>query len=105
MSYPGNAQKCVVDGCSRDEELVRGRPAGGMCAGHRYRKRKGLPLEPPIHEGLARNMPPRRALIEAGLALADVPTDGDGDALMRRAEERLCYAAIAYSATRKKGMR
>lgn len=90
-------EKCLVDGCDRLEEMKAGRPAGGgLCAGHRYRKKHGLPLEPPLHEGLARRRSPRRALLEAALALGDTSTDSDDDSAFRRALDRLTHAAWRY---------
>jgi len=94
-------EKCLVDGCDRLEELVSGRSAGGLCAGHRYRKRHGLPLEPPLHEGLARRRSPRAALIDAAMSLGDVDTDADFDTAFRRAVDRLTHAAMRYREARK----
>lgn len=75
--------KCLVDGCDRPEELANGRSAGGLCAGHRYRKKHGLPFEPPLHEGLARRRSPKASLLEAALRLADVEGNDDFDRAWR----------------------
>lgn len=90
-------ERCLVEGCDRLEEMVGGRPAGGLCAGHRYRKKRGLPLEPPLHEGLARRQKPGEALVAAALELMEAPTDGKGDETWRRVVERLKYAALVYA--------
>jgi hypothetical protein len=81
--------KCIIDGCDRPEELVRGRSAGGLCSGHRWRKRKGLSLETPLR---SRRRPRTGLLIEAGLALADANTDDDFD----RGVDRLRKSAARY---------
>lgn len=94
--------KCLVDGCDRPEELAGGRSAGGLCSGHRYRKKRGLDLEPPLHEGLAKRRSPRRALIEVALQLGDVATESDSDAEFRRGVDRLTHAALRYWAARRK---
>lgn len=101
------AEKCLVDGCERREEMKAGRPSGGgLCAGHRYRKKNALPLEPPLHEGLARRLTPRRALLEAALAIGDVPTEEGSDPAARRALDRLTHAARVYAAAvQKRGVR
>lgn len=91
-------ERCLVDGCDRLEEMAGGRPAGGLCAGHRYRKKRGLPLEAPLHAGLARRQTPREALVAAALELGDVPAESSGDAVFRRVVERLTYAAVMYAA-------
>lgn len=90
-------ERCLVDGCTRFEELKDGRPSGGgLCSGHRYRKKHGLPLGPPLHEGLARRRSPRRALLDAALAIGEVDVSSDGDAQFRRALDRLTHAAKVY---------
>lgn len=101
------AEKCLVEGCERREEMKAGRPSGGgLCAGHRYRKKKGIPLDTPLHDGLARRLSPRRALLEAALAIGDVPTEESSDPAARRALDRLTHAAQVYAfAVRKKGTR
>lgn len=88
-------EKCLVDGCDRLEELASGRSAGGLCAAHRKRKKRGQPLEPPIDERNARVGPhraplrsPRQALLDAALAYADADAenaDGRLFTLLRRA--------------------
>lgn len=88
------AEKCLVEGCERLEELASGRSAGGLCAGHRYRKKKNLPLEPPLHEGLARRQTPRQALTAAVMGLLEVGAEGAADHLFRLALERVVYAAL-----------
>ncbi len=35
---------CLIPGCNKPEE------AGGLCAGHRYRKKHGLSLSTPLRE-------------------------------------------------------
>lgn len=103
MAAPGPRlrEKCLVDGCDRQEELVSGRSAGGLCAGHRYRKRHGLPLDPPLHAGLARRLSPRRLLIEAAMALGEVDTAGDQDEAFYRAVRRVTNAALRYARARR----
>lgn len=96
------ARECLVAGCQRLEELKGGRPSGGgLCSGHRYRKQRGLPLEPPLHDGLARRLSPRRALIEAAMALGEVDTAASADVLFRRAVDRLTHAAARYAQARR----
>lgn len=90
--------KCLIDGCDRLEELANGRSAGGLCAGHRYRKKRGLPLEPPLHEGLARRRGPKEALLEAALRLADV--DGD-DAEFGRAWRNFLWHVRRWGSRRR----
>lgn len=92
--------KCLVDGCDRAEELVHGRSAGGLCAGHRKRKQQGRDLEPPLHAGMGRRESPRRALVHAAMDLADIETGTDGDIDWRRAVDRLIHAAVRYAAAR-----
>lgn len=99
------AEKCLVEGCDRLEEMKAGRPSGGgLCAGHRYRKKKNLPMDTPLHDGLARRLSPRRALLEAALAMGDVPSEEASDPAARRALDRLTHAARVYAAAvRKRG--
>lgn len=112
MSHPANLeekapyarQKCLIDGCPHLEELVKERCAGGLCSGHRYRKKKGLPLEGPLHEGLGRRLSPRQALLEAALGLVDAPDTGDAT-VARRPMERLTHAALVYAKARRRGSR
>ncbi len=100
MSHPPNQQpklpyvrqSCLIDGCDRMEELAGGRSTGGLCAGHRNRKKlqnRGLltvPFDSPLHDGLARRRSPRQGLHEAAIAVVDgAPMD------------RLCHAAIIYA--------
>jgi len=87
-------EKCLVEGCSRLEELASGRSAGGLCAAHRKRKQQGRPLEPPLHDGVGRLLTPRQALVAAGLGLGDI--DSTDDQEFDRAVERLAYAALQY---------
>lgn len=81
--------KCLIDGCDRPEELVHGRSAGGLCAGHRWRKKHGVSLELPLRQ---RRRPRTGLLIEAALVLADADTDADFD----RSVDRLRKAAVRY---------
>ncbi|MFT3708028.1 MAG: hypothetical protein QM817_10265 [Archangium sp.] len=77
-------EKCAIADCPRLEELANGRSTGGLCAGHRYRKKRQRQLE----EGaIAGKTGPRMPAFEA-------PID---DALGRRrgaAEEELVVAAV-----------
>ncbi len=66
---------CSVAGCERPEE------AAGLCFGHRYRAKHGLPLSPPLKERL----PPFERVIEAMKAFFDAEEDDD----YRRAKARL----------------
>lgn len=84
--------RCLVDGCDRLEELVRGRSAGGLCAGHRYRKRRGLPLESPLDANKAHRLTPWQQVLEASLAHAGA----DGPLAYRRAIDRLRKAVLRY---------
>lgn len=88
-----SAAKCLVEGCMRTEELANGRSAGGLCAGHRWRKKRGLPLDAtPISDSLARRLTPRQMLEEAAVGLAEAEgPDIDG------ALRRLRYAAVRYA--------
>jgi hypothetical protein len=68
------ASKCLVDGCERAEELVRGRPAGGLCAAHRRRKKLGQSFDEPIDDRLSRSvhrMSPAELLMVAVVRLGD----------------------------------
>lgn len=96
---PAEAQKCLQEGCERREEMVDGRSAGGYCAGHRYRKRRGLPMEPPLHEGLARRRPAFDALLDKAIQLGDTPTDEAADPEFRRNVQQLVHAALVYAPT------
>lgn len=93
-------EKCLIEGCALWAELSRGRPIDGLCAGHRYRKRKGLPLETPLHRGLGRRQSPRIALLEAALSLGEVDSAVDSDLDFRRALDRLTHAAVQYARAR-----
>lgn len=82
--------KCLVDGCDHPEELVRGRSAGGLCFGHRWRKKRGLPIEVPLR----RRYRSRRGPLEAAaLALADATEDRE----YQRGLDRLRKAAVRYA--------
>lgn len=96
---PSEAQKCLQEGCVRLEEMVDGRSAGGYCAGHRYRKRRGLPMEPPLHEGLARRRPAFDALLDKAIQLGDTPTDESSDPEFRKNVQQLVHAALVYAPT------
>lgn len=91
---------CLVEGCTRFEELASGRSAGGLCAAHRKRKTQGRALETPIHDGIGRRKAPRVALIEAAIALGDIDTSAGFDIDFRRALDRLTHAAMVYWAAR-----
>lgn len=93
------ADQCRQPDCDRDEEMANGRSTGGYCAGHRYRKRRGLPMEPPLHDGLARRRPAHLALIEAALNLADCPNEESADPEFRRRTQLLAHAALVYAPT------
>jgi hypothetical protein len=87
-------QKCLVEDCERLEELKAGRPAGGgLCSGHRYRKKHGLSFETPFHEGLARKAHPRLAVVEVALQCAELPDD---ERAFRNWFTRLMYAVDRY---------
>ncbi len=59
-------RRCLIAGCERPEE------AAGLCAGHRYRKRRGIPLdETPLRERLT----PRERVLEAAKALLDADAE------------------------------
>jgi hypothetical protein len=88
--------KCLVDGCDRLEELASGRSAGGLCAGHRKRKVRGLPIWTPLDSLKAHRHTPRELLIESAIALGDV--DPANDSAWGRAIERQCRAAVRYAA-------
>ncbi len=60
---------CTVPGCSNEEE------AGGLCFGHRYRKKHGLPMSPPLRERTT----PWGRVQEAVLAIADADSENDAD--------------------------
>lgn len=97
-------EKCLVEGCTRFEELAGGRSAGGLCSGHRYRKKHGLPLEGLLDDakapgpgGVGRKMSQRQMLSEAALAVADAKDDAEFD----RALDRLRKRAERYRAVRK----
>lgn len=85
--------RCLVDGCDREEELVRGRSAGGLCAGHRYRKRRGLPLEVLLDASKAHRLSHWQMLHEAALGLSEAAESVDNgyqravDRLRRRTRE------------------
>jgi hypothetical protein len=77
-----SAEKCLVDGCERREELKDGRPAGGgLCAGHRYRKKlqaQGklrVPFESPIADALGRQLTAWEAVVDAAVTLRDAPAE------------------------------
>lgn len=94
------AGPCLIDGCTRLEEMTVTGSTGGLCSGHRHRKRYGLPMEPPLHEGLARRRSPKQSLVEAALAYGDAPTGGDGDEMERKLLARLLHAARVYAFAR-----
>lgn len=100
--------KCSIGWCERPEELSKsGGPTGGLCSGHRYRKKRGLEMKAPFHKGLARALSPRGGLIEAALCIARDPglakglEQGQGLNFQARdrftkAVERLTHAAEVY---------
>jgi len=71
---------CLVDGCTR---RARAKDAG-LCPGHAYRKRRGLPVEVELRPWGA----PRVTLRRAALAY----NQADDDDEWRRAEWRLLKA-------------
>lgn len=68
-------ERCLIDGCTRLEELASGRSAGGLCATHRHRKNHGLPMEAPINESRARTLTKMQVAFQAAIRLADVPAE------------------------------
>lgn len=94
-------EKCLWGDCPLLEEMVNGRSAGGYCAGHRYRKRRNLPMDTPISEALGRRQSPLEGLKEAAFRLADCPTDEAADPEFRRRVQMLIHYALVYAPTRK----
>lgn len=88
MSSGYVAQRCLVEGCDRLEELANGRSAGGLCAGHRWRKKRGRPLGGPLDERRARRLSPSQLVREAIHAYMRAESDEEYDrafaTLMRR---------------------
>lgn len=88
MTVQAPRQRCAIGGCGRWEE------AGGLCPGHRRRKRLGLPLEAPLR--LAGPTPWQ--LLEK--AVEDYwECDVDDDEAFDRARQRLAYACRKYAAS------
>jgi hypothetical protein len=100
-------ERCIIDGCLRFAELSRGRPINGMCAAHRYRKRRGLALTPPIDEDLSRKKFEHAGrsglnrwavlksdLVEAAVALVDAGED-----------DRLAYRRLLWVFERRRRAR
>ncbi len=84
-------QKCLIDGCDRMEELVHGRPAGGLCAGHRHRKKRGLDLTRPLDPSKSHRLSHWQMLHEAAVVLALAEEEA-----YQRALDRLRKAAVRY---------
>lgn len=96
------AERCLVEGCERLEELASGRSAGGLCAAHRYRKKRGLPLEPPVNGALGTpGKTFKAALVEAALRLADVGEDDHAFALAYRRLLWVFFRGVQVSGSRR----
>jgi hypothetical protein len=74
--------RCLFDGCDRFEELTRGRPIDGHCAGHRKQKQRGQPLTP-LGDAKAKRLTRRQRLLEAVLKAAECDAD-ELDAALKR---------------------
>lgn len=82
---------CSVPGCDRAEAAK----AGGLCAGHAYRKRHPeLDFNAPFNEALARRQSTLQTLVQAAIALGDIDT-GD-DRAWRRGVKRLAMASTRH---------
>ena len=93
--------KCLVDGCDRLEELANGRSAGGLCAGHRKRKKLQRPIEGPLNESKAHRRTPRQMVLDAVQRVADADATEDDE--YDRAVEELFRTIRRYRKRTKNG--
>jgi hypothetical protein len=87
--------KCLIEGCDREEETKAGRPNGGLCAGHRWRKKaiamghyKGR-LEDPISDAKAGRLSKMQLFLAAVHRYADASSESIDDLEYRRALKAL----------------
>lgn len=68
---------CSVADCPNLEEFSRGRRLNGLCYGHRYRLKRGLPISEPLSETLGHKLSPWQMLHDAALEVAAADDDAE----------------------------
>jgi len=88
-------ERCLVPDCERPQELSRGRPINGLCAGHRRRKYLGLSnWDAPLDETRSRRLSQVQLLDIAGIELGNA---GDNDGEYEKRRHRLHMRAVRYT--------